>query len=59
MAKIAHLAILTPLNGIFQANFAPWLQEGIARDFLSQVWKIKIFSPSRGETLKGAKNDHF
>ena len=22
-AKIAHFAILTPLNGIFQANFAP------------------------------------
>ena len=37
MAKIAYLAILTPLNGILQANFAPWLQKGITRDFLSQV----------------------
>ena len=59
MAKIAHLAILTPLNGIFQANFAPWPQEGNTGDILGQVWKVEIFFPPRGETLKGAKNDHF
>ena len=54
-AKIAHLTILTPLNGILYANFAPWPQEGNSRDFLSQVWKVKIFFPPRVRLWKGSK----
>ena len=54
-AKIAHLTILIPLNGIFHANFSPWHHEGNTRDFLCQVWKVKIFCPPRGDSRRGQK----
>ena len=55
---MAHLTILTHLNGIFHANFAPCPQKGNTRDFLSQVWKVKIFFPHRGKCRRG-QNDYF
>ena len=52
--KITVFNRLNPLNSGFGANFAPYPQEGDTRDFLGQIWKIKIFVPGRG-TIKGPK----
>ena len=34
---------LNPLNGVFWPNFVPYPMGLVARDFLSQIWKIEIF----------------
>ena len=44
-----------PLNGIFHTIFAFWPQEGNTKDFLSQVEKVNIFFPRRGDCKRGKK----
>ena len=46
--KITVFDRLNPLNSGFDANFAPYPQEADTRDFLGQIWKIKIFVSGRG-----------
>ena len=54
-AKITVFNSLNPVNSGFGANFAPYPQEGDARDFLGKIWKVKIFVPGRGGPIKGPK----
>ena len=42
--KIAHFGVLSPLNGVFCANFIPYSIRYDAKDILDQFWNIEIFA---------------
>ena len=58
-SKIACYRDLNPLNGVFWPNFLPYLMGLVARDFLSQIWKIEIFVLWNRGARKDARNGHF
>ena len=61
-SKNAHFGVLSPLNGVFCANFIPYPMGRDARDFLSQFWNIEIFALWNGGSSKMRKIaifDHF